>query len=320
MEISKEFANREVKLLQMFTKNPHRNVLQMRYSYTQGNFEFIVLELMPGSLADLLAACPRGRRLNRADLMQYVAQLAAALMHIHSFSVAHRDLKPANVLVDPHTKLIKLADFGSAKQLVEGKPNVTYITSRFYRAPETLLDNERYTTKIDIWAYGCIVGELVAGAPLFRGESTVDQLMAVMRKLGQPCIPELLEINPALNPNDLSMYPQEPESRSFRMLLHTSKLEPSFEEFMRGVLAWSPVRRFSAQQCSAHEWLSTAPGSNPGSAASSHQGSTQASPAAPSSPRRGLPPLRPNSRHQSPVPLPRQELHQLAAGLQSTYL
>ena len=128
MEISKEFANREVKLLQMFTKNPHRNVLQMRYSYTQGNCEFIVLELMPGSLADLLAACPRGRRLNRADLMQYVAQLAAALMHIHSFSVAHRDLKPANVLVDPHTKLIKLADFGSAKQLVEGKPNVTYIT------------------------------------------------------------------------------------------------------------------------------------------------------------------------------------------------
>lgn len=66
-------------------------------------------------------------------------QLARALIELHSSSIAHRDIKPANVLIDPASLRLGLCDFGSAKILKAGEPNVSYICSRFYRAPELIL-------------------------------------------------------------------------------------------------------------------------------------------------------------------------------------
>ncbi len=69
---------------------------------------------------------------------------------------------------------MKLADFGSAKRLVSGAINVSYITSRFYRAPELIFGATDYTHAIDIWSAGCLIAELFLGEPLFQGESGVD--------------------------------------------------------------------------------------------------------------------------------------------------
>ena len=84
----------------------------------------------------------------------YLYQLSRALSHIHSLGICHRDIKPQNLLVNPTNQQLKLCDFGSAKALVKGEPNVSYICSRYYRAPELIFGSTDYSTAIDIWSQG----------------------------------------------------------------------------------------------------------------------------------------------------------------------
>ena len=96
-------------------------------------------------------------------------QMCRSLAHIHTMGVCHRDIKPQNLLVDSSTHQLKLCDFGSAKMLVRGEPNIAYICSRYYRAPELIFGATDYTTAIDIWSVGCVTAELLLGQPLFPG-------------------------------------------------------------------------------------------------------------------------------------------------------
>lgn len=82
------------------------------------------------------------------EIKIYIYQLFRSLAYIHSMGICHRDIKPQNLLLDPNTGVLKLCDFGSAKILVENEPNVSYICSRYYRAPELIFGATNYTTKI----------------------------------------------------------------------------------------------------------------------------------------------------------------------------
>jgi serine/threonine protein kinase len=78
----------------------------------------------------------------------YTYQMMRSLAYIHALGICHRDIKPQNLLVDPESGVLKLCDFGSAKQLVRGEPNVSYICSRYYRAPELIFGATDYTPQI----------------------------------------------------------------------------------------------------------------------------------------------------------------------------
>ncbi|GJR81150.1 retrotransposon protein, putative, ty1-copia subclass [Tanacetum coccineum] len=65
--------------------------------------------------------------------------------------------------VNPHTHQLKLCDFGSAKVLVKGEPNISYICSRYYRAPELIFGATEYTSAIDVWSVGCVMAEFLLG-------------------------------------------------------------------------------------------------------------------------------------------------------------
>lgn len=104
----------------------------------------------------------------------YAYQLLRSIAYIHALGICHRDIKPQNILVDPASHVLKLCDFGSAKQLVVGEPNVSYICSRYYRAPELIFGNSDYNCVIDVWSVGCVIAELMLGQPIFPGESGVD--------------------------------------------------------------------------------------------------------------------------------------------------
>jgi hypothetical protein len=75
---------------------------------------------------------------------------------------------------------------GRGQVLVKGEPNISYICSRYYRAPELIFGASDYTTAIDLWSVGCVMAELMLGQPLFPGESGVDQLVEII-KVCAPC-------------------------------------------------------------------------------------------------------------------------------------
>jgi serine/threonine protein kinase len=77
-------------------------------------------------------------------------QLLRSLAYIHCLGICHRDIKPQNLLLNPADGTLKLCDFGSAKILVAGESNVSYICSRYYRAPELIFGATNYTTNIGL--------------------------------------------------------------------------------------------------------------------------------------------------------------------------
>lgn len=150
------------------------------------------------------------------EVKLYIYQLFRSLAYIHSQGICHRDIKPQNLLLDPNSGILKLCDFGSAKILVENEPNVSYICSRYYRAPELIFGATNYTTKIgelfpllnskscdqnadtrpDVWSTGCVMAELMLGQPLFPGESGIDQLVEIIKVLGTPTREQIRTMNP----------------------------------------------------------------------------------------------------------------------------
>jgi glycogen synthase kinase 3 beta len=118
------------------------------------------------------------------------------LAYIHALGICHRDIKPQNILVDPDTHKLRICDFGSAKRLVKGEVNVAYICSRYYRAPELIFGATEYSTAIDIWSSGCVFAELILGEPIFPGDSSVDQLVKIVKILGTPSQEQILSMNP----------------------------------------------------------------------------------------------------------------------------
>jgi len=116
----------------------------------------------------------------------YAYQAFRALAYIHALGICHRDIKPQNLLVNPDTHELKVCDFGSAKRLLKGEVNVSYISSRYYRAPELIFGATDYSQSIDVWSVGCILAELILGQPLFPGDSGVDQLVEIIKVLGTP--------------------------------------------------------------------------------------------------------------------------------------
>jgi len=104
-------------------------------------------------------------------------------MHRHGFF--HRDMKPENLLCCG-PELVKIADFGLARETRSRPPYTDYVSTRWYRAPEVLLHSINYSTPIDLWAVGCIMAELYTFRPLFPGTSEIDQIFKICSVLGTP--------------------------------------------------------------------------------------------------------------------------------------
>jgi len=101
-------------------------------------------------------------------------QILNGINYIHNNWVVHRDLKPSNILImgkGPDYGRVKIADFGMARLFQQPLRALHYdgvVVTVWYRAPELLLGAKHYTKAIDMWAIGCIFGELLTSSPLFQ--------------------------------------------------------------------------------------------------------------------------------------------------------
>ncbi|KAG8341753.1 glycogen synthase kinase [Trypanosoma vivax] len=200
------FKNRELQIMQDLARLRHPNIITLNnYFYTVGGEERrndvylnVVMEFVPETLHRLcrnyyrrLASPP----LILVKVFLYQLLRSIACLHLLNINICHRDIKPHNVLVNEATGELKLCDFGSAKKLVATEPNVAYICSRYYRAPELIFGNQFYTTAVDIWSVGCIFAEMLLGEPVFCGDNTAGQLREIVKILGRPSADEIRKLN-----------------------------------------------------------------------------------------------------------------------------
>lgn len=200
------FRNRELQMMQDLAVVGHPNIVLLEsYYYTTGPskptdiYLNLVMEYMPDTLYRFGRNYYRRQATPSPILVKvFLYQLLRSIgcLHLPSVNICHRDLKPQNVLVNEVSGTLKLCDFGSAKKLSPSEPNVAYICSRYYRAPELIFGNQHYTTAVDIWSVGCIFAEMMLGEPVFRGENSAAQLHEIVNILGRPTREELNKLNP----------------------------------------------------------------------------------------------------------------------------
>lgn len=183
---------REIRLLRSLR---HDNIVQLRGLYYMGSDcqdIYIVTDLMDTDLGKIIKS---NETLTEEHHSWFTYQILRALHYLHSAGVVHRDLKPANVLVNKDCS-VKLCDFGLARGMgssgSEGGHKLTeYVVTRYYRAPEVILLSSDYGAKIDVWAAGCCLAELIGRKPLFKGKDPVDQITQIFKVLGTPHSSEL---------------------------------------------------------------------------------------------------------------------------------
>jgi cyclin-dependent kinase 7 len=174
-------AIREIKLLREIE---HDNVIWLRDVIGHRKNIQLVMDFMETDLEVLIRNLDV--TLTSGHVKNIMLQLLLGLEHLHINWILHRDLKPNNLLMNSAGRL-KITDFGLARYF--GSPNREYshmVVTRWYRSPELLFGARGYGTGVDIWAVGCILGELFLRKPVFPGESDIDQLVKIFNVLGTP--------------------------------------------------------------------------------------------------------------------------------------
>mmetsp|Transcript_1209 Transcript_1209/g.1760 ORF Transcript_1209/g.1760 Transcript_1209/m.1760 type:complete len:399 (-) Transcript_1209:177-1373(-) len=253
----KRFKNRELQIMRQLVKDPHSNIVALKHCfYSQGEkadelYLNLVLEYVPETVYSISRFHQKSKiPLPLLYVKLYLYQLSRALAHIHSLGICHRDIKPQNLLVNPSNQQLKLCDFGSAKALVKGEPNVSYICSRYYRAPELIFGSTDYTTAIDVWSEGCVGAELLLGQPLFPGDSGVDQLVEIIKVLGTPTREEISSMNSKYVEFKFPQLKGCQWRKVFR-----NKTPDEAMDFIASTLAYTPDRRIKPLESCAHPFF-----------------------------------------------------------------
>ncbi|KAL7416561.1 putative glycogen synthase kinase 3 alpha [Mrakia frigida] len=252
MVVDPVYRSRELSIMR---KTSHPNILDLiAFFYTQTATELtlsLILEYLPIDLDHQLGRFNHSRqRMPALEVKLYAYQLFRGLGYLHVGGVCHRDIKPHNLLVDPVIGVLKIIDFGSAKQLVEGEPNVAYICSRWYRAPELIFGATNYTTKIDMWSAATVLAEVIYGQPLFRGATSIDYLVDVIKVLGTPTPTEVLALNPRYENHRFPSVRRQPLDRVFR-----PRTDPLLIDLLSKVLVYTPSERLDAFEALAHPYF-----------------------------------------------------------------
>lgn len=253
----RRFKNRELQIMRLLASHPHPYIVHLKHHFiSKGTKEGdvylnLVLDYVPETIHSVIKHYNRMHELVPIfSVKLYMYQLARALAHIHGLGICHRDIKPQNLLVNPARHTLKLCDFGSAKALVPREPNVAYICSRYYRAPELIFGASDYTVAIDVWSYGCVLAELLLGTPIFPGPTAVDQLIEIVRVIGTPSKDEVMVMNP--NYQEYKAFPVvRPPSWP---AIFKQGTNAEVIDLVSKVLIYYPNKRLKSIEVAAHEF------------------------------------------------------------------
>ncbi|CAN7027122.1 unnamed protein product [Brassica rapa subsp. trilocularis] len=235
---------REVKSL---SRMNHPNIVKLKEVIRENDILYFVFEYMECNLYQLMKDRPK--LFAESDIRTWCFQVFQGLCYMHQRGYFHRDLKPENLLVSKD--VIKIADLGLAREINSSPPYTEYVSTRWYRAPEVLLRSYVYTSKVDMWAMGAILAELLSLRPLFPGASEADEIHKICSVIGSPTEHTWLE---GLNLASVLNYqfPQLPG-------VHLSSLMPyaSAEavNLVERLCSWDPSNRPTAAEALQHPFF-----------------------------------------------------------------
>lgn len=235
---------REVKALR---KLNHPNIIKLKEVVRENNELFFIFEYMEYNLYQIMRE--RERPFSEAEIRSFMFQMLQGLAHMHKNGYFHRDLKPENLLVT--NDVLKIADFGLAREVSSMPPYTEYVSTRWYRAPEVLLQSSVYTPAIDMWAVGAIVAELFTLCPIFPGESEADQLYKICSVLGTPdwtAFPEAKNTSRLINISYSDILPT-----NLSDIITNASAEAI--SLITQLCSWDPLRRPTADQALQHPFF-----------------------------------------------------------------
>ncbi|POS82820.1 kinase-like protein [Erysiphe pulchra] len=249
----------------------------------------IAMEYMDGNLYQLMKARDH-KCLDVSCVKSILFQILQGLEHIHAHHFFHRDIKPENILVSisghhdtgssfrrystlmtppstPPLYTIKIADFGLAREVHSKLSYTTYVSTRWYRAPEVLLRAGEYSSPVDIWAIGAMAVEVATLKPLFPGANEVDQVWRICEIMGSPGNwynksgiriggGEWKDGTRLANKLGFSFPKMAPHSIDH--ILPSPQWPASFSNFVTWCLKWDPKGRPTSSQALAHEFFADA--------------------------------------------------------------
>lgn len=194
-------------------------------------------------------------------------QLLEGVNYIHQQRYFHRDIKAANILLDPHG-VVKIADFGLARIYHGRRPikgqgpgggerNYTsLVVTRWYRPPELLLGERKYTTAVDMWGVGCVFGELFTKKPILVGSLDLNQAQIIFDLVGPPNREAWPTASLLPNKPDLNIGLTCKRSLETRF---TPLLGEVGTDLMSNLLTLDPSKRYNALDALEHAYFTTDP-------------------------------------------------------------
>lgn len=238
---------REVRSLK---KMSHPNIVKLKEVVREHDNLFFVFEYMKENLYQFMKS--RDRYLPEHSIRTISYQIFSGLNFMHKQGYFHRDIKPENLLL-MGPELVKIADFGLAREIRSKPPYTDYVSTRWYRAPEVLLRSTNYNAPIDLWACGCIIAELYMLRPLFPGSSEIDEIFKVCSILGTPTKlvwPDGHQLAANMN----FRFPQCVPSDLQQIIPQASR---DAIQLMSDLMSWNPKKRPTASQAVKYPYYGT---------------------------------------------------------------
>lgn len=204
---------------------------------------------------DLCKVITSKRRITDLHQRTFIYQIMRGLKFLHSAGITHRDLKPPNILVNTNCDL-KIGDLGAARSMNHkglGLSQLEFVTSRWYRPPEGLMYESRYTSAVDIWSVGCIFAEFLNRKPIFPGKHNRHQLDLIVDILGTPHEDLINRIENQKCREYLRSSPFKTKRSLSELFPKTT--HPLAIDLLEKMLVFDPAHRITASEALKHPYL-----------------------------------------------------------------